>query len=238
VTWLALLMQTRLLAGHHGHGGCRFGSEAGHIRVDRRKPFPEALRSKSDEMAVSGGSSRPPCRTMKVCFSPTTPIGRPASGSPRWGVPHICRRSWQATCQRRDRKLLLLRLRIERVMTSAIRFTASWFAAWCQVLLVALMPLGPITFATDALGDIPICHAGTTGNTGHQTPSSPDHHQHDCVLCCVCQAHGWAAALVSPAPVVPTLQAVTTANRIIHQARAPPFSGTLAAQPRGPPSLT
>jgi hypothetical protein len=123
-------------------------------------------------------------------------------------------------------------------MTSAIRFTASWLAAWCQVLLVALMPVGPIAFATDALGDIPICHADTTGNSGQQTPTSPDHHQHDCVLCYVCQAHGWPAALASPAPVLPTLQSVATADHVIHQPRAPPFRVALAAQPRGPPSLT
>jgi hypothetical protein len=123
-------------------------------------------------------------------------------------------------------------------MTSAIRFTASWLAAWCQVLLVALMPLGPMTFATGPLGDMPICHADSTGNTGHQTPSSPDHHQHDCVLCCVCQAHGWAAALQSPAPVLPTRQVAASADHVFHQPRAPPFRVALAAQPRGPPSLT
>jgi hypothetical protein len=123
-------------------------------------------------------------------------------------------------------------------MISAIRFTASWLAAWCQVLLVALMPVGPMAFATDPLGETPICHVDTTGNTGHQTPLPPGHHQHDRVLCYVCQAHGWAAALISPPTVPPTLEVVAGTEHFIYQARGPPFRAVLAAQPRGPPSLT
>ncbi len=122
-------------------------------------------------------------------------------------------------------------------MRPVIRFTMMWLAAWCQVLVVATMPLAPVAMAADALGDIPICHAPNPAD-GQQSPS-PEHGQHDCTICVICcQMHAPAVALLSPTLTLPVTQTVTVIRHHTAQPRAPPFRAILAAQPRGPPSQT
>jgi len=122
-------------------------------------------------------------------------------------------------------------------MRSVIRFTLMWLAAWCQVLVVATMPLAPLAMAADPLGEIPICHAPKPAD-GQQTPS-PDHGQHDCALCVMCaQMHAPTAVLLSPTPALPERQTVAIIRHHTAQPRAPPVRIAVAAQPRGPPSLT
>jgi hypothetical protein len=119
-------------------------------------------------------------------------------------------------------------------MRSAVSLLASWFAAWCQVVVVAATPLAPLAANAGPLGDVPICHAGSEPNA----PSQPGHDSHECVLCCaICLAHGWSAAILSPAPAVPRREAVSLVRLDAAQPRAPPLRLASAAQPRGPPSL-
>jgi DUF2946 family protein len=121
-------------------------------------------------------------------------------------------------------------------MRSVIRFTVVWLAAWCQVLVVATMPLAPLAMAADPLGDIPICHAPNPADG--QQPSSPEHGQHECALCVVCcQMHASPMALLPRMPSLPARHAIATIDYHTVQPRAPPFLAVFAAQPRGPPSL-
>jgi hypothetical protein len=122
-------------------------------------------------------------------------------------------------------------------MRSVIRFTVMWLAAWCQVLVVATMPLAPLAMAADPLGDIPICHAAGPSDSGQRNPL-PEHGQHDCALCVMCQMHGSPMALLSPAPSLPQRQTIAIVRHQTAQPRAPPFRAVLAAPPRGPPSPT
>jgi hypothetical protein len=119
-------------------------------------------------------------------------------------------------------------------MQPVVRFAVTWLAAWCQVILVATMPLGPLATGLGPLGDVPICHADA--DTGQPNPPQP-HPGHDCVLCAVCQLHGGSIALLALASVPTQRQAVSVARFEIAQPRAPPASLNIAAQPRGPPSL-
>jgi hypothetical protein len=122
-------------------------------------------------------------------------------------------------------------------MRSVIRFTLMWLAAWCQVLVVATMPLAPFAMAADPLGAIPICHTPDPAD-GQQAPS-PGHSQHDCTLCVICcQMHASPMALLSPTPSLPVARTIAAIRHQIAQPRAPPFRAVLAARPRGPPSLT
>lgn len=123
-------------------------------------------------------------------------------------------------------------------MKSVVRFTVMWLAAWCQVLVVATVPLAPLAMAAGPLGGMPICHAPDPAGSGQQTPS-PDHGQHDCALCVMCaQIHASSAALLSPSPSLPERQAVAAVQHHTAQPRAPPVRVAFAAQPRGPPSST
>jgi hypothetical protein len=123
-------------------------------------------------------------------------------------------------------------------MNSVVRFTVMWLAAWCQVLVVAMMPFAPLAMAAGPLGDAPICHAPDPADSGQQTPS-PEHGQHDCALCVMCaQIHAPAAVLLSPTPALPKGQTVAIIRHHTAQPRAPPAPIAVAAQPRGPPSST
>lgn len=122
-------------------------------------------------------------------------------------------------------------------MKSVIRFTLMWLAAWCQVLVVATMPLAPLAMAADPLGEVPICHASDPAD-GRHTPL-PDHGPHDCAPCVICcQMHASPMAVLSPTPQLPVLQSVAAIRNHTAQPRAPPFRAILAAQPRGPPLPT
>jgi hypothetical protein len=123
-----------------------------------------------------------------------------------------------------------------RLMKSAVRFAVTWLAAWCQVVVVATMPLGPFVGDLNPFGSVPICHAGA--DDSQPTPSQPSHTGHDCVLCVVCQSHGEPLALIPPDPVLARHPAVSPAHFAIAQPRAPPPLTSLAARPRGPPSLS
>jgi hypothetical protein len=122
-------------------------------------------------------------------------------------------------------------------MKSAVRFTVMWLAAWCQVLVVATVPLAPIAMAAGPLDGIPICHAPDPADTGHQTPL-PDHGQHDCTLCVMCAQLHAPAAVLTPSPLLPERQIVSSVRHHAAQPRAPPVRIVFAAQPRGPPSST
>jgi hypothetical protein len=119
-------------------------------------------------------------------------------------------------------------------MKSAIGLFVSWLAAWCQVVMVAAIPLGPFIASSAPLGEVPICHAGADDQ---RAPSQPNHPQHDCILCAVCAAHGGAIGILSESPALPARQVVAVALLDSVQPRAPPVRGVFAAQPRGPPSL-
>ena len=120
-------------------------------------------------------------------------------------------------------------------MRSALRFTVTWLAAWCQVIAVAAMPFGPIAVGLDPLGNVPICHADADG--GQLPPAPPTHGGYDCVLCVLCVSHASPLALLSPTPTLPDRHSVTVARLDAAQPRAPPARLVVAAQARGPPSL-
>jgi hypothetical protein len=120
-------------------------------------------------------------------------------------------------------------------MQSVIRFAVTWLAAWCQVVGVATMPLGPLVAGLGPLGDVPICHADA--DNGQPNLPQPPHPGHACVLCTVCQSHGGSIALLAPASAVAHCRAVSVVRFVIAQPRAPPPPLRIAAQPRGPPSL-
>ena len=123
-------------------------------------------------------------------------------------------------------------------MKSVIRFTVMWLAAWCQVLVVAAVPLAPVAMAAGPLEGTPICHASDPADSGQQ-PASPGHGQHDCTLCVICcQAHGSPAALLSPRPLLPERQSIAAVRHRTAQPLAPPVRIAAAAQPRGPPTST
>jgi len=110
-----------------------------------------------------------------------------------------------------------------------------WLAAWCQILVVATMPLETFAAGPDLLGSVPICHADADNR--QPSPSLPSSTSHDCVLCVVCQSHSGSIALLPPTPVPAPRRTGGLARFDIAQPRAPPPSPTNAAQPRGPPSL-
>jgi hypothetical protein len=118
-----------------------------------------------------------------------------------------------------------------------IGIAASWLAAWCQIVLVATMPLGPLVIVADPLGNVPICHAAASGGSGQPAPTKPGHNGRDCAVCVLCQAHAWSVAILSPPPALPARQSVATVRLDAAQPRAPPVRLVAAALPRGPPSL-
>jgi hypothetical protein len=123
-----------------------------------------------------------------------------------------------------------------RVMKSAVSFTVCWLAAWCQIIVLAAMPLGPLAAGLDPLGSVPICHADA--DDGRPQPPPPIHGGHDCVLCVVCQSHGGSIALLAPQSALPRQHVLAVVRFAVAQPRAPPPAAIIAAQPRGPPSLT
>jgi hypothetical protein len=118
-----------------------------------------------------------------------------------------------------------------------IGIAASWLAAWCQIVLVAAMPLGPLAIVADPLGNVPICHAEANGGSGQPAPTKPGHNGHVCVVCVLCQAHVWSVAILSPPPALSLRQSVVTVRLDAAVPRTPPVRPSAAAQPRGPPSL-
>jgi hypothetical protein len=118
-------------------------------------------------------------------------------------------------------------------MRVAVRFAVVWLAAWCQVIVVAMTPLGLLAAAANPLHNAPICHADDEA----PTPPQPTHANHACVLCTVCQSHGWGIALLSPPPTLPARKVVVVARFDTALPRAPPPLPTIIPQPRGPPSL-
>jgi hypothetical protein len=120
-------------------------------------------------------------------------------------------------------------------MKSAVRFVVTWLAAWCQVITVALVPLGPLATSLDPLANAPICHVDT--DRGQPADAPPIHGGHDCTLCVLCVSHALQSALLSPTPGLPDPHSVVTVRRDAAQPRAPPVRSVAAAQPRGPPSL-
>ena len=121
------------------------------------------------------------------------------------------------------------------MFTYDFRFAVAWLAAWCQVIVVAAMPLGSFARGLDPLGSVPICHAKT--DNGQTPPSQPTHGDDQCVLCAICQSQGVSAILISSASVPTTRQFVVLVRFSDAQPRAPPPWPAIAAQPHGPPSL-
>jgi hypothetical protein len=120
-------------------------------------------------------------------------------------------------------------------MKSAVRFTVTWLAAWCQVITIALMPLGPLAASIDPLPNVPICHVDA--DAGRPAPAPPTHRGHDCALCVLCVSHTVSMALLASASALPDRHAVAIVRLDAAQPRAPPVRLVAAAQPRGPPSL-
>lgn len=121
-------------------------------------------------------------------------------------------------------------------MKSAVRFAVTLLAAWCQIIVVAALPLAPLAAGLDPLGNVPICHADADG--GQPPPAPPAHGGHDCVLCVLCVSHALPLALLSPTPTLPDRHSVAPVRLDAAQPRAPPLRLMAAAQPRGPPSLS
>src|SRR5579883_2855622 len=120
-------------------------------------------------------------------------------------------------------------------MRFAVRFALLWLAAWCQVIAVVAMPLGPVVLGGEPLDGVPICHA--EAGHGQQAPPRPSHTGHDCLLCTVCQTHTGSVALLPPTSALPLRQSVAVHVPDAPRARAPPYRTPSAAQPRGPPAL-
>jgi Protein of unknown function (DUF2946) len=116
---------------------------------------------------------------------------------------------------------------------SAIRLAVAWLAAWCQVLVVAVMPFGPMAQLAGGLERVPICHAD------NEQPDAPQpaHADHDCVLCAMCQLDSGPLVLLPQTTTLAARQNVAVVRFGAASIRAPPPQFSIAAQPRGPPSL-
>src|SRR5215469_1880167 len=94
-------------------------------------------------------------------------------------------------------------------MKSAVGLFVAWLAAWCQVIALVALPMGPLVAAAGPLGDVPICHAEVDGQPA---PSQPNHPQHDCVLCALCVTDKGAIAILATSPALPVRQVVAMAR--------------------------
>jgi hypothetical protein len=121
-------------------------------------------------------------------------------------------------------------------MRSPFRFVAAWIAAWCQVVVVAALPLPASTAHARTFALAPICQAH--GQKEQPEPALPSHNGHDCALCVVCQTTATATALLVDAPALTPQRTVAVLRFSDAQPRAPPATPIVAAQPRGPPTLT
>ena len=119
-------------------------------------------------------------------------------------------------------------------MRSPFRFVAAWIAAWCQVVVVAALPLAAA--ATRTIAQAPICQFH--GEKEQPAPAQPSHSGHDCAFCVMCQTPAGTTALVATVPTVAPRQTVATVRFSDAQPRAPPASPIFAAHPRGPPALS
>jgi hypothetical protein len=121
------------------------------------------------------------------------------------------------------------------VMKSALQFVAAWIAVWCQVVVVAALPLDPPAARANTIVQAPICqfHAGK----GQPAPARPADSGHDCAFCVMCQTPtGTIAAPATNEAPAPS-QVVAVVRFAVAQPRAPPPFPAVAAQPRGPPTL-
>jgi len=120
-------------------------------------------------------------------------------------------------------------------MKSALQFVAAWIAVWCQVVVVAALPLEPPAGRANTIVQAPICqfHA----QQGQPAPAQPAHTGHDCAFCVMCQTHAGTIALPATTPTLLPRQVVVAVRFADAQPRAPPPSPAVAAQPRGPPTL-
>jgi len=121
-------------------------------------------------------------------------------------------------------------------MRSPLRFAAAWIAAWCQVVVVAALPLAAPVTAARTIAQAPICQYH--GQKEQPAPAQPSHNSHDCAFCVMCQTPAGTTALVATGPTVAPRQTVATIRFSDAQPRAPPASPIFAAQPRGPPALS
>lgn len=121
-----------------------------------------------------------------------------------------------------------------RELNRAIGAATSVFAVWCQVLLLAAIPLLPVGFGADAIRDMPICRSD--GGTQPAQPK-PGHPAHDCASCVVCLSYAASMAILPPPPILPDRQFLAQLRRDAVRPRAPPVHLAIGALPRGPPSL-
>jgi len=114
-------------------------------------------------------------------------------------------------------------------------FAASLLAVWCQILLLASISLVPAAMAVDPLANVPICHIHDGTPPAQPPPAQP---AHNCALCALCMAQAVPLAVLPPTQALPERQSVATTSPGKAQPRAPPVRRLVAAQPRGPPSLS
>ena len=104
-----------------------------------------------------------------------------------------------------------------------------------QLSLGAMVPaqMQAQTQATALEKALVLCLADTPANA---PPHTPLHHQDDCQLCPLCQAIAHAAAIITPAPIVPAPRTILLAQTTtLRTPRGPPPPSLTSASPRGPP---
>jgi hypothetical protein len=121
-------------------------------------------------------------------------------------------------------------------MRSPLRFIAAWIAAWCQVVVVAALPLAAPATVAQTLAQAPICQFH--GQKEAPAPAQPSHGNHDCAFCVMCQTPAGVTVLPAAGPTVAPRQTVALVRFSDAQPRAPPTPPVIAAQPRGPPALS
>ncbi len=111
-----------------------------------------------------------------------------------------------------------------------IGFGASLFAVWCQVLLLATIPLTQRGVEAQPIGNPAICRGSQPAQ--HQ----PSHPAHNCVVCVLCVSSALPLGTLPPTPMLPDRQSVAGAPLKLTQPGTPPLQLVAGAQPRGPPS--
>ena len=88
------------------------------------------------------------------------------------------------------------------------------------------------------LGEVPICHVGSDGETGIP-PGQPAPHGHDCALCPLCHHATTPVTLSEPAAAPAPPREFADADPILPPpATGPPRPSVRTPPPRAPPSVS